>query len=65
MSGIIIKLIFRYSGSEEFVGEIEQDLAVVKGAVVLLDAQKGVEVGTERVWDELRTRHTLYHSIYQ
>ena len=45
-------------GSEEFVGEIEQDLAVVKGAVVLLDAQKGVEVGTERVWDELRTRHT-------
>lgn len=45
-------------GSEEFVGEIEQDLAVVKGAVILLDAQKGVEVGTERVWDELRIRHT-------
>ena len=45
-------------GSEEFVGEIDQDLAVVKGSVVLLDAQKGVEVGTERVWEELRNRHT-------
>lgn len=45
-------------GSEEFVGEIQQDLAVVKGAVVVVDAQKGIEVGTERVWDELRNRHT-------
>ncbi len=45
-------------GSEEFVGEIAQDLRVVKGAVVLLDAQKGIEVGTERVWDELQVRHT-------
>ena len=45
-------------GSEEFSGEIAQDLAVVKGAVVLIDAQKGIEVGSERVWDELRLRHT-------
>ena len=45
-------------GSEEFVGEIQQDLAVVKGAVVVIDAQKGIEVGTERVWDELQNRHT-------
>ena len=45
-------------GSEEFVGEIQQDLAVVKGAVVVVDAQKGIEVGTERVWDELRKRNT-------
>lgn len=45
-------------GSEEFVGEIQQDLSVVKGAVVVVDAQKGIEVGTERVWDELRNRHT-------
>ena len=45
-------------GSEEFVGEIQQDLAVVKGAVVVVDAQKGIEVGTERVWDELRARNT-------
>ena len=45
-------------GSEEFVGEITQDLAIVKGSIVVIDAQKGLEVGTERVWDELRTRHT-------
>lgn len=45
-------------GSEEFVGEITQDLAIVKGSIVVIDAQKGIEVGTERVWDELRTRHT-------
>ena len=44
-------------GSEEFVGEIDQDLAVVDGAVVLIDATKGIEVGTERVWDELRKRN--------
>lgn len=44
-------------GSEEFVSEIEQDLKVVKGAVVVVDATKGVEVGTERVWSELRKRH--------
>ena len=45
-------------GSEEFVGEIQQDLSVVKGAVLVVDAQKGIEVGTERMWDELQNRHT-------
>lgn len=45
-------------GSEEFLGEISQDLSVVKGAVLLLDAQKGIEVGSENAWDELRSRHT-------
>lgn len=44
-------------GSEEFVGEIEQDLSVVDGAIVIIDAQKGIEVGTERVWDEVRERN--------
>ena len=44
-------------GSEEFVGEIEQDLSVVDGAIVIIDAQKGIEVGTERVWDEVRDRN--------
>lgn len=44
-------------GSEEFIGEIEQDLAVVDGAIILVDATKGIEVGTERVWDELRERN--------
>ncbi|MDD3999792.1 MAG: elongation factor G [Bacilli bacterium] len=44
-------------GSEEFVGELENVLAVSDGAVVLVDATKGVEVGTERVWLELRKRN--------
>jgi len=44
-------------GSEEFVGEVENDLTVCSGAVLLIDATKGVEVGTERLWDELRSRN--------
>ncbi|PKK96849.1 MAG: elongation factor G, partial [Tenericutes bacterium HGW-Tenericutes-3] len=44
-------------GSDEFVGDLSQALEVVKGAVILIDASKGVEVGTERVWNEIRQRH--------
>lgn len=44
-------------GSEELVGELENALAVSDGAVLLVDATKGVEVGTERVWLELRKRN--------
>ena len=41
-------------GSEEFEGEIEQVLSVVKGAVICIDATKGIEVGTARYWEQLR-----------
>ena len=44
-------------GSEEFIGEIENDLSVVDGAIVVIDSTKGVEVGTERVWEALRERN--------
>ncbi|MBU1141288.1 MAG: elongation factor G [Firmicutes bacterium] len=44
-------------GSDEFIGDLSQALEVVKGAVILIDASKGVEVGTERVWNEVRKRH--------
>ncbi len=44
-------------GSEEFVGEHENVLHVVNSAVILLDATKGVEVGTERVWNEASKRN--------
>ncbi|TVP86497.1 MAG: elongation factor G [Acholeplasmataceae bacterium] len=44
-------------GSDEFVGDLNQALGVVKGAIVLIDASKGVEVGTERVWQEIKSRH--------
>ncbi|MGB0202563.1 MAG: elongation factor G [Acholeplasmataceae bacterium] len=44
-------------GSDEFVGDLYQALSVVKGAVITIDATKGVEVGTIRVWKEIRKRH--------
>ncbi len=44
-------------GSDEFVGDLSQALEVVKGAVIMVDSLKGVEVGTERVWLEIRKRH--------
>ena len=44
-------------GSEEFAGEIENCLSVVKGAILVVDASKGVEVGTERCWEELRKKN--------
>lgn len=36
-------------GGDEFVGDLNQALEVIKGAVIVIDALKGVEVGTERV----------------
>ena len=44
-------------GTEEFDNELKQALAVVKGAVLVLDANRGVEVGAERVWQLLKQRH--------
>lgn len=44
-------------GSDEFIGDLNQALEVVKGAIIVIDATKGVEVGTERVWREIRKRH--------
>lgn len=44
-------------GNEEFIGEIDNVLSVVKGAILVIDASKGVEVGTERSWEELRKRN--------
>ncbi|MCK9537153.1 MAG: elongation factor G [Bacilli bacterium] len=43
-------------GSEELIGEMENALAVADAALLLIDATKGVEVGTERAWEELRKR---------
>ncbi|TVP95088.1 MAG: elongation factor G [Acholeplasmatales bacterium] len=44
-------------GSEEFLGELNQVLSVVKGAILVIDGAKGIEVGTERIWIELTKRH--------
>ncbi len=44
-------------GSEEMLGEVENVLSVVKGAILVIDAGAGVEAGTERAWEELRKRN--------
>src|SRR5690554_5857614 len=44
-------------GGDEFVGDLNQALEVIKGAIIIIDATKGVEVGTERVWKEIRNKH--------
>ena len=44
-------------GSEEFIGEVDNDLSVVDGAIVIIDAASGIQVGTERVWEALRERN--------
>lgn len=44
-------------GSEEMIGEVDNVLSVVKGAILVVDAGSGVEPGTERAWEELRKRN--------
>lgn len=44
-------------GSEEFSSEVENILSVVKGAVLVIDASKGVEVGTQNCFRSLMRRH--------
>jgi elongation factor G len=39
-------------GYADFVGEVVQTMRVVDGALILLDAVSGLEVGTETVWQE-------------
>ncbi|MFA5749207.1 MAG: elongation factor G [Bacilli bacterium] len=48
--------LFDTPGSEEFIGDLENILSVIDGAVLLIDASKGVEVGTESYWNELKKR---------
>lgn len=43
-------------GSEELIGELDNVLSVVKGAILIVDAASGVQVGTERCWNELQKR---------
>ena len=44
-------------GSDDFITDTISALSVVKGAVLLLDASKGVEVGTIKHWNFLRKRN--------
>lgn len=44
-------------GSEEFVNELYQALSVVKGAILVIDGTKAIDIGSERVLTELNERH--------
>lgn len=44
-------------GNEEFVNELTQALSVVKGAVLIIDGTKGIDIGSERILNELNTRN--------
>ena len=44
-------------GYFDFVGEVYSGLRVASGAVVVVDASSGIEVGTEKVWKYLEQRN--------
>ncbi|HBV66954.1 MAG TPA: elongation factor G, partial [Clostridiales bacterium] len=44
-------------GYFDFVGEVYGGLRVANGAVVVIDASSGIEVGTEKVWKYLEQRN--------
>ena len=44
-------------GSDDFITDTISAITVVKGAVLLIDASKGVEVGTIKHWNFLRKRN--------
>ncbi len=41
-------------GADEMIGDITYALKAASGAVLVLDATKGVEVGAEKMWKEIR-----------
>lgn len=43
-------------GNEEFVNELYQTTSIVKGAILVIDATKGIDIGSERVLNELNQR---------
>ncbi|MFH1031922.1 MAG: elongation factor G [Chloroflexota bacterium] len=50
-------------GYSDFVGEVKAGMRVSEGAVILVDATSGVQVGTEQVWEYCRDSN-LPHIIF-
>ncbi|MTI69438.1 MAG: elongation factor G [Firmicutes bacterium] len=48
--------IFDTPGYFDFIGEVHSALRVARGAVIVVDATSGVEVGTEKAWKFTRKR---------
>ncbi|WP_026894969.1 elongation factor G [Clostridiisalibacter paucivorans] len=49
--------IFDTPGYFDFIGEVNSALRVANGAVILVDASSGIEVGTEKAWNYTRKRN--------
>ncbi|MDD4183999.1 MAG: elongation factor G [Candidatus Izemoplasmatales bacterium] len=50
-------------GADEMIGDISYALKVASGAILVLDATKGVEIGAEKMWKEIK-KHNLPAIIY-
>jgi len=44
-------------GNRELVNEVYQTLSIVKGAVLVVDASKGIDIGTEQILSDLSERN--------
>ncbi|MFP4078555.1 MAG: elongation factor G [Candidatus Izemoplasmataceae bacterium] len=44
-------------GNHEFLNELHQALSVVKGAILVIDGTKGLDVGTEEILEDLNDRN--------
>ncbi len=44
-------------GNRELISDVYQALSVVKGAILMIDATKGLDIGTEMILDELNERN--------
>lgn len=44
-------------GADEMIGDISHSLAVANAAVLVVDASSGIEVGTEKMWLEIKKRN--------
>ncbi len=44
-------------GNRELISEVDQALSVVKGAVIMIDGSKGIDIGTDQVLSELEERN--------
>ncbi|MFA7106991.1 MAG: elongation factor G [Candidatus Izemoplasmatales bacterium] len=44
-------------GADEMIGDISHSMAVANAAILVVDASSGVEVGTEKMWLEIKKRN--------
>lgn len=44
-------------GADELIGDITHSLAVANAAILVVDASSGVQVGTEKMWLEIKKRN--------